>query len=109
MRGKNAREIPYPETTAEAHDAFQALTALFGNGEDMSFDLITCSDDEDVSRMRIAVDELNDMIIIFTFNWSKECAKDRAVDDFSWFHLDKSEARAVADVLRYFSNLIKDE
>ena len=108
MRGKNAWEIPYPETTAEAHDAFQALTVLFGNCEELNFD-IRDSDKDTLSIIRITADLLNHTISIIRFLWLDGCGHEKAVDCINVLTLDLDEAARMADIINYFIKVIKQK
>ena len=101
MKHENARDIPYPLTVRDAHEAFNELVAFFGNGERLSFD-IKESDKESVCCIKIALDELNEGISIFHFYWLEGSGAERAIDGFTVLNLDKDDAIRLADILKYF-------
>ena len=101
-------EIPYPTTLAEAYDAFDVLSKVFGNCEELNFD-IRDSDKETLSIIRITADLLNHTISIIRFLWLDGSGHEKAVDCINVLTLDLDDAARMADIINYFIKVIKQK
>ena len=108
MKFKNACDIPYPTTTAEANESYNELLKHLDNGEELSFET-AYRDKEDVEMLRISADLLNGTINLYHYYWLDGSGHDRAIDCFNCIHWDVDEATRVADAINYFAKIIKQK
>lgn len=101
-------KISYPKTKEEALDILPNLKAVFGNCEEYSFEL-NYSDEQSVENISLLCDTYNNSIAIFRFYWLQESGEEKAIDCVSIMHIDTKDATRIADILKYYVTILKEE
>ena len=104
-------KISYPKTKREALEILPKMRAFFGNGEEYIFEL-NFSDEQSVENISLLCDTLNDRIAIFRFYWLQDGEDEdggRAIDCVSMMHLSTKDATRIADILKYYVTILKEE
>lgn len=103
-------KISYPKTKKEALEILPSMRASFGNCEEYIFEL-NFSDEESVENISLLCDTYNDSIAIFRFYWLQDAedVDSKAIDCVSMMHLSTKDATRIADILKYYVTILKEE